>query len=190
MGILSIEIPTGIGVLGGIALAVVGSWMLGGLFAPMPRYRIKGGEELPPNDSAEFLTLLQSLVDAPVNRTGRVEVLTNGPCFYEAELAAIRGARRSINLEAYIFQRGKIASRIRDALAERARTGVHVNLVPDAFGSFGVTRSFLRPLIEAGGKVCKYNGLDWYRVTRMDNRTHRELLIVDGRVGFIGGGRV
>jgi cardiolipin synthase len=72
-------------------------------------------------------------------------------------------------------------------MAERARSGVTVNVVLDAFGSAGVTRGFFRPLLEAGGKVNWYNSLAWHRLTRLDNRTHRELLIVDGKIGFIGG---
>ena len=62
-----------------------------------------------------------------------------------------------------------------------------MNVVLDAFGSAGVTRGFFRPLLDAGGKVKWYNSPAWYRLTRLDNRTHRELLIVDGQTGFIGG---
>ncbi len=185
--LLSVQIPTAVAVVGAIALAMIFLWVLAGLFAPFPAYRIEGAEQMPANDSPEYLVLLQALVDAQVNRTGRMEVLTNGPNFYEAELAAIASAKTSVNLEAYVFQTGRVATRFRDALAERARAGVQVNVVLDAFGSLGAGRSFFRPLLEAGGKVSRYNGLTWYRVMRFDNRTHRELLIVDGKIGFIGG---
>ena len=127
------------------------------------------------------------MVDAKVNRTGTLEVLKNGPAFYTAELDAIRNARRSVNLEAYIFQKSDIGAQYLEAMTERARCGVPVNVVLDAFGSAGVTRTFFRPLLDAGGKVNWYNSPAWYRMTRLDNRTHRELLIVDGRIGFIGG---
>lgn len=183
----SVSIPTSLVVLGGMALAFMGALLLAGIFAPMPRYKITGANELPSNDSPQFLTLLESLVDAKVNRTGSLQVLTNGPCFYPAELDAIRAAKRSINLEAYVFQTGNISSLYVEALTERARAGVRVNVVLDAFGAAGARRSFFRPLLEAGGKVRWYNGVKWYRLTRLDNRTHRELLIVDGMVGFIGG---
>jgi cardiolipin synthase len=127
------------------------------------------------------------MVDAKVNRTGTLEVLKNGPTFYTAELDAIRNARRSVNLEAYIFQKSAIGRQYLEAMAERARSGVAVNVVLDAFGSASVTRAFFGPLLDAGGKVHWYNSPAWYRVTRLDNRTHRELQIVDGQVGFIGG---
>lgn len=185
--LITVTVPTSLGVLATIALALVTSMLLAGLFAPIPRYKITGAEELPPNDSPEYLNLLESLVDAKVNRTGVLAVHTNGPDFYEAELSAIRAARRSVNLEAYVFKKGVIASKYLEAMTERARAGVQVNVVLDAFGSIGAGESFFRPLIEAGGKVYRYNGLTWYRLMHLDNRTHRELLIVDGNAGFIGG---
>ena len=176
--------------LGAIALALVVAYLLGGIFGASPRYRITGAEELPPNDSSQFLNLLESLVDAKVNRTGNLEILTNGPSFYPAILEAIKGAQRSVNLEAYVFHKGQIGRLYVEAMAERARAGVHVNVVLDAFGSITAGCSFFRLLREAGGKVSRYNGLRWYSLLRMDNRTHRELLIIDGRVGFIGGAGV
>ncbi len=185
--LLSVAVPTSMVVLGGVALAFMASLLLAGIFAPMPRYTIAGAEEMPENDSPKFLTLLESLADAKVNRTGIIKVLTNGPCFYPAELDAIRSAKQSVNLEAYIFQKGQIGSLYIEAMAERARNGVHVNVLVDAFGAAGTTTAYFRPLLEAGGKVRWYNGIAWYRLTRLDNRTHRELLIVDGTVGFIGG---
>ena len=92
-----------------------------------------------------------------------------------------------MNLEAYIFQKSEIGSQYLEAMTERARSGVAVNVVLDAFGSAGATGAFFRPLLDAGGKVNWYNSPRWYRMTRLDNRTHRELLIVDGQIGFIGG---
>jgi cardiolipin synthase len=68
--------------------------------------------------------------------------------------------------------------------------GVRVTLVLDAFGSLSARKSFFRPLLEAGGKVERYNSLAWNRLMHMDNRTHRELCIIDGRLGFIGGAGV
>lgn len=183
----SITLPTGLVVLGGVALLLLSAVLLSGIFGPMPRYEICGVEDLPANHSPKFLNLLKALADATVDRTGRFEVLTNGQTFYPSELEAIRTATRSVNLEAYIFQKSEIGRLYLDALTERARNGVQINLVLDAFGSAGITRNFFRPLLEAGGKVFWYNSPAWYRLTQMDNRTHRELLIVDGLVGFIGG---
>jgi cardiolipin synthase len=182
-----IAIPTGLFVVGVIAFIFLAAFLLSGIFAPAPKYDIVNRDQLPSNDSPEFLLLVESMVDAKVNRTGTLEILKNGPAFYTAELDAIRNARRSVNLEAYIFQKSEIGRQYLEAMAERARSGVAVNVVLDAFGSAGATGAFFRPLLEAGGKVRWYNSPRWYRMTRLDNRTHRELLVVDGQVGFIGG---
>jgi cardiolipin synthase len=187
MLLLAVSIPMPCVVVGAIAFVLMSAHLLGGLLGPLPAYRITGADELPANDSPEFLGLLESLVDAEANRTGRIEVLTNGDAFYPAALEAIRSARRSACMEAYVFHKGKIAQLYLEALTERARAGVQVNVVLDAFGSLSVGNGWFRPLREAGGRVVRYNGLKWYRLLGMDNRTHRELLIVDGRVGFIGG---
>ena len=185
--LILISVPTGVAVFGAIAIVLVAASLLSGIFGPTPRYEMVGRDDLPANDSPEFLDLLESLTDAKVNRTVSLEVLTDGPTFYPAELEEIRGATRSVSLEAYVFKKGKVARLYLEALTERARAGVDVNLVLDAFGSAGAGRRFFRPLLEAGGKVSWYNGPAWYRLMHLDNRTHRELLIVDGKVGFIGG---
>ena len=183
----SVQVPTGWAVLGFSTMALFAAALLAAIFGPMPKYEIARPQELPPNDSQDFLPLLESLADAKVNRGGSFEVLANGDNFYPAELEAIRNATRSVNLEAYIFQKSEIGRKYLDALTERARAGVRVNVVLDAFGSAGATRRFFRPLLEAGGRVGWYNSIAWHRLLRLDNRTHRELLIVDGKVGFIGG---
>jgi cardiolipin synthase len=90
-------------------------------------------------------------------------------------------------LEAYIFQKGEIASRFLEAMVERARAGVKVRLVLDAVGSLNTWHSTFRELIEAGGEVHWYMPLRWYNLARFNNRTHRELLIVDSKIGFLGG---
>lgn len=185
--LLAVTVPTWVAVFGLIALLLIAAYMLAGIFGPSPNYDIVCRDELPANDSDKFLALAESLVDTPINRTGRFEVFTNGNNFYPAELDAIRNARRSVNLEAYIFQRSEIGHLYLDALAERARAGIRVNVVLDSFGSAGITRRSFSSLIEAGGKLAFYNSPTWYRLLQLDNRTHRELLIVDGKTGFIGG---
>jgi cardiolipin synthase A/B len=182
-----ISVPTSLFVVGVLALIFLGAFLLSGIFAPSPKYDIVNRNQLPSNDSPEFLVLLESMADAKVNRTGTLEVLKNGPEFYTAELEAISKARHSVNLEAYIFQKSAIGTQYLEAMTEAARAGVQVNVVLDAFGSAGARRGFFRPLLNAGGKVCWYNSVTWYRLTQLDNRTHRELLVVDGQIGFIGG---
>ena len=185
--IIVVTVPTWIAVLSLIALLLIASYTLAGIFGPSPNYDITCRDQLPSNDTEAFLLLLESLADAVVNRTGRFHVLTNGPSFYAAELDAIRSSRHSVNLEAYIFQRSEIGKLYLEALTERARAGVRVNVLLDAFGSAAIGKRFFRPLLGAGGNVAFYNSPTWYRLLQLNNRTHRELLVVDGRTGFIGG---
>ena len=173
-------------VLSIIAIAFLALMLILALFEPGLPYKINATESLP-TASAAFQRVLAALADTQVHCTNRVEVLTDGPQFYEAELEAISRAAHSINIEAYIFQKGEIAQRFVTALAERARGGVRVNVVLDAIGSFATWRSFYRELLDASGRVCWYNPIRWYTLPRINNRTHRELIIIDGAVGFVGG---
>ena len=155
------------------------------LFEPGLEYEVTAPEL--PLASDAFVCLLAALTDAAVRRDSTAEVLTNGEAFFEAQIEAIRKARSSVNLEAYIFYKGEVTRRFLDALTERARAGVKVKLVIDAIGSFATPNSYFKDLKAAGGRVEWYQPIRWYTFKRFNNRTHRELLIVDGKVGFIGG---
>jgi cardiolipin synthase len=156
------------------------------LFEPPLKYRITRRPDYP-LDSDEFCKLVSTLADSEMHSNTSVQVLTDGGEFYKAELEAIRDARRSVNLEAYIFQRGELTHKFVAAMAERARAGVRVNVVMDGIGSFATFRSYFRELCEAGGRVEWYHPLRWHTLPRFNSRTHRELLIVDGEIGFLGG---
>ncbi len=134
--------------------------------------------------------VLESTCHTKLFDGNRVEILTNGDHFYPAMLAAVEGARETINLECYIFRRGRIGDAFIGALAARARAGVRVTVVLDAIGSFGMFHRAARPLREAGCRVEAYQRIAWYRLWRLNNRTHRELLVIDGRVAFAGGAGV
>lgn len=155
------------------------------LFEPGLRYKVVTPRA--PLDSDDFLCMLEAITDARLHCRNQVEVLTNGEVYYEAELAAIRAARRSINLEAYIFQRGEVTRRFLEALTERAKAGVRVNLVLDAVGCFMTWNSYFKELRAAGGRVEWYHPFRWNTLARINNRTHRELIIIDGEIGIIGG---
>jgi cardiolipin synthase len=159
------------------------------LFEPGLPYRMVE-PPAPPVDSEDFAHTMAVLADTRAHTAIDIDVLANGEVFYEAELAAIRAAQSHICLEAYIFQRGDIARRFLAAMTERAHAGVKVRLVLDTVGSLTTWRSTFRELIEAGGEVHWYVPLRWYNLARFNNRTHRELLIVDSDVAFIGGAGV
>jgi cardiolipin synthase len=159
------------------------------LFEPGLEYRVKPLGL--PLDGEVFARVLGALADAEPREGLHVRVLTNGDVFYAAELDAIRNAKETIHLERYIFRGAdEIGRRYVDALAERARAGVKVKVVLDYIGSFTTWNSLLAPLRDAGGHVEWYQPIRWYTFKRFNNRTHRDLLIVDGRIGFVGGAGV
>jgi cardiolipin synthase A/B len=172
--------------LGVVVLIVAIAWALIVLLQPAPKYHLA---QTPDGsvDSDEFARQLEAITDTKLQRAGPIDVLANGDNFYKAELEAIHSAKSNINLEAYIFHRGRVAQQFLDALAERARAGVQVRVVVDALGSFSTPKGYFKPLTDAGGKMEWYHPVRWNNWTRVNNRTHREMLIVDGEVGFIGG---
>jgi cardiolipin synthase len=157
-------------------------------FTPRIDYRVP--HPLRP-DSTEFLHVLQATCQAAIHSNNRVEILTNGAQFYPAMRDAILSAQSSVNMETYIFKRGDAAKMLVEAMIDRARAGVEVRLTLDWVGSFMmVFGAPLRQLREAGCQVQFYQALTWYRFHRLNNRTHRELLVVDGRIAFTGGAGV
>ena len=154
------------------------------LFAPHIPYRLEAPIDL---SSDHFLRMVDAVCDGTYKRGNRIEVLTDGPAFYPAMIAAIRSARETVNMEVYMFKRGEVADMFIEALAERARAGVRVTLVMDAVGSFGHYRHIAGRLRPHGVSVEPYQRLMWYRLARLNNRTHRELLVLDGEVAFVGG---
>jgi cardiolipin synthase len=116
-----------------------------------------------------------------------VRALLNGDEIFPPMLAAIRSAKVSINFETYIYWSGDIGRAFADALAERARQGVKVHVLLDWVGSAKMDESLITSLSASGAKVRKFHPPHWSHLGRMNNRTHRKLLIVDGRVGYTGG---
>ena len=116
-----------------------------------------------------------------------IQAFHNGDQIFPAMLEAIRGARRNITMETYIYWSGEIGRAVADALCERARAGVRVHLVVDWAGSLKMDDELLELMQGAGVRLERYRPLRWYNIGRMNNRTHRKLLVVDGTIGFTGG---
>jgi cardiolipin synthase A/B len=117
----------------------------------------------------------------------RAQTLLNGDQIFPAMLEAIRGARRSITLETYIYWQGKVGEEFTEALTERSRAGVKVHFMYDALGSGKIDKRYVEQMKSAGVEVARYNPPRWNTLARQNNRTHRKLLVVDGRIGFTGG---
>ena len=115
------------------------------------------------------------------------EALLNGDRIFPAMLTAIRGAQKSITFESYIYWSEAIGKAFADALAERARAGVKVHVLLDWVGSSKMDPAILAAMEQAGVEVRKFHKPAWYNLSRMNNRTHRKVLVADGRTGFTGG---
>src|SRR5437016_3137762 len=137
--------------------------------------------------SPEFRQSAGSLLGPNFVGGNNITTLINGREIFPAMLVAIRSAKRSINFETYVFWDGEIGKQFTEAFAERARAGVHVNLILDARGSHKIGKENRKILHDAGVEVVNYHSGFWPDPRRYNNRTHRKLLIVDGKVGFIGG---
>ncbi|WP_114569715.1 cardiolipin synthase [Exiguobacterium flavidum] len=116
------------------------------------------------------------------------QVLTNGGETFPAILEAIRSAENHVHIQYYIYRTDELSTAIRDALIERAKSGVEVRFMYDGLGSYGLNESFLRPLKEAGGKVVAFDPISSPLFIFTANfRNHRKIVVVDGKVGFTGG---
>ena len=140
-------------------------------------------------DSDEFIQFLSLVTDGTLRRS-HISRLRDGDAFYPAQLAAIRRAKYAVNLEFYEFEEGQVGDEFLAALTERAAAGVEVRVIVDAMGSFGTRNSYFDSLRAAGGQMCWYHPLHWNTWPKVNNRTHRKLLVVDGETGFIGGAGV
>lgn len=117
----------------------------------------------------------------------RVTDLQNGDQIFPAMLVAVSAAEKTITFETFIYWSGEVGQKMADALSERARAGVKVNVMIDWAGSLKMEDELLDEMKVAGVLIHLYRPLHWYNLGRMNNRTHRKLLVVDGRIGFTGG---
>jgi cardiolipin synthase len=128
-----------------------------------------------------------ALVGSAMTTGNRYDVLTNGDQIFPAMLDAIRGAKRRISFESYIYDSGQMAEQFTVALEEAARRGVRVNIVIDSVGASSIDSEHLQRLERAGCRVAQFNTPRWYSLEELNYRTHRKVLVVDGEVGFTGG---
>jgi cardiolipin synthase A/B len=125
---------------------------------------------------------LSGLVDG-----NRVDVLLNGDEIFPAMLAAIRSARTTITFANYVYETGDIAREMAEALAERCRAGVGVNILLDAVGSSQAPKPLREMWRGSGCHFALFRSLNPFSIRRVNHRNHRRILVVDGRVGFTGG---
>lgn len=140
-----------------------------------------------PAGSPQFVRSMGTLLGPAILTGNRVTALCNGDEIFPPMLEAIRAAQRTITFETFIYWSGTIGKQFAAALSERARAGVKVHVLLDWVGTGKMEAATLKSMEDAGVEVVKYHPLRWYNLGRLNNRTHRKLLVVDGKVGFTGG---
>ena len=139
-----------------------------------------------PVDSAQFRRTMGSVLEPALAEGNHVQALVNGDRIFPAMLAAIRSAQSSITLETYIYWSGSIGQAFGAALEDRARQGLTVHVLVDWFGG-DLDEELLERMRQTGIAIHRYNPPTWMTLDRLNHRSHRRLLVVDGKVGFIGG---
>jgi cardiolipin synthase A/B len=134
-----------------------------------------------------FHPTVEANTRAPILHGNRVEILQNGDEFFPAMLAAIRQARTTITLVQYVFEKPGVADEFSAALAQRCRAGVGVNVLLDAAGSLFIPGEYVDRMRRSGCHVAFFRPLRPWSIDRLNHRTHRRVLVVDGRVAFTGG---
>ena len=135
----------------------------------------------------QFVREMSVMMGPSIVPGNRIESLQNGKQIFPAMLEAIRAARVSITFETYIYWSGEVGEEFTEALSERARAGIPVCVTVDWAGSIKMDPALLERMESAGVRLHRYRPLHWYNLGRMNNRTHRKLLVVDGAVAFTGG---
>ena len=173
-------------IAGGIVLALVGFFLWANLGSNEKKIE-RRLERLYSLEDPRFTQELGALLGPPLVDGNRLRALLNGDQIFPPMLAAIRAAKQTITFETYIYWSGDIGREFVEALSERARAGVKVHVLLDWVGSAKMDKPMLDALKAAGVQVERYHPPSWTGLGKLNNRTHRKLLVVDGRVGFTGG---
>ncbi|MBZ9761537.1 phospholipase D-like domain-containing protein [Mesorhizobium sp. CA8] len=130
---------------------------------------------------------MSSYSQGQMSERNNVQTLVNGDEIFPAMLQAIGAAQASVDMETYIYWSGSVGYQFATALAAKARQGVEVRVLVDWLGSLPFDENLIHIMTGAGVRFQRYRPIYWYTLDRVNNRTHRKLLIVDGRVAFTGG---
>lgn len=148
-------------------------------------YELRGGDIAVGSD--DYLRATEAITMAPITHGNDIELFINGDEIFPAMIETMEGARSTLNFLSYLYWSGEIGTKISEVLCERAQAGIEVNVLLDAVGSAKMDRALIRDMDEAGVTFAYFRPPKPYAMRRLNNRTHRKLLIVDGTVGMTGG---
>ncbi len=175
-----------------VPLVVAVTAVLGLIFLAILIYSVKRKPDVKirVSTAGELQTLLPSLAgltQSSLDEGNRIEVLQNGDGFFPLVMRDIAAAKESVHIESYIWYESTIANQLAKLLAQKARQGVEVRILVDGSGGRQLKGPIKEMLTAAGAKVAHFHPLRVSNLGRLNNRDHRKLFIIDGRIGFIGG---
>lgn len=181
-GTTYVRMPLVVFIAGVFTIAVLTILMWSVKREPSTRLSVKN-----PGELAVLLPSLAGLTHSALEKGNSMQVLQNGATFFPALFRDIDGARESIHIEDYIWYDGTLARQLAGLLAKKARAGVEVRLIVDASGGKQLKGDVQKMLEDAGVKVAHFHPIRISNLGRLNNRDHRKLMILDGRIGYIGG---
>jgi cardiolipin synthase A/B len=138
-------------------------------------------------DDPSFAPTMEAYTAAPVRWSNRVEILLNGEQIFPAQIAAIRSAQKTFTYAQYVYETGPPAQALIRAMSERCQSGVHGHILVDGIGSLSMPAESRQTLEQAGCEFAIFRPVDLPTIFEVNDRNHRRILVVDGRIGFTGG---
>lgn len=184
---IALYIVAGVGSLLVLVLAIIG---LRYVTRGTPVARVSGADrnsKLPQTDNELFQNSIELLTGTSLSGGNQAELCLNGDGTYDRLFEDIASARETLTLQMYYCQPGLVADRFGEAMRERARAGVRVMFLLDAFGSAKLSEEYLGSLTQAGVEVAKFRPVSWYALEKAYARSHIRVVVIDGRIGYTGG---
>lgn len=144
-------------------------------------------EDATPDPIAQLRRTVEGIIGVPATEGNHIDVLRNGDQIFPAMLEAIGSASRTIDFLTFVYWEGKIGREFAHALADRAKEGVRVRVLLDAWGARPIERPLVELMEQAGTTIRWFRPLHRFRLGQMNHRTHRKVMIVDEAIGFTGG---
>jgi cardiolipin synthase len=177
--------------LGLVVVIILLFALIGALYVtrgtPVRRVGAPGEGGPPAASDARFQATVELLTKTELRAGHDVEVMTCGDELYPRLWEDLRSARRSLTLQLYYCQPGRMADEFADIVIERAKAGVHVLFLRDAFGSSPLTKEYLDRLEAGGVQIATFRPTRWWELHKVQHRSHIRVVVIDGRIGYTGG---
>jgi cardiolipin synthase len=140
-----------------------------------------------PGDFQTMLPSIAGVTQGNIDKGNQVQLLENGDGFFPPLLADIAAARETIHIESYIWWKGEVCRQLANALAAKSKQGIEVRLMVDASGGHKMDKELEKLMVDAGVKLHRFHQIRLKNLARINNRDHRKIAVIDGRIGYIGG---